>query len=44
MAKVELEFILDPDTQLFFEKGIRGGVSYILRDMEKPTISINNPI
>ena len=29
MTKVELELIPDPDMYIFFEKGTRGGVSYI---------------
>ena len=29
MAKIKLELITDPDTYIFFEKGTRGGVSYI---------------
>ena len=29
MTKIELEFIPDPDMYLFFEKGTRGGISYI---------------
>ena len=29
MAKVELELITDHDMYIFFEKGMRGGVSYI---------------
>ena len=29
MTKVEVEFIPDPDMYIFFEKGTRGGVSYI---------------
>ena len=29
VTKTELELILDPDTYIFFEKGIRGGISYI---------------
>ena len=29
MTKVKLEFIPDPDMYIFFEKGTRGGVSYI---------------
>ena len=29
MKKVELELIIDPDMYRFFEKGMRGGVSYI---------------
>ena len=29
MAKVKLELISDLDMYIFFEKGMRGGVSYI---------------
>ena len=29
MTKVEVELIPDPDVYTFFEKGMRGGVSYI---------------
>ena len=29
MTKVELNLIPDPDMYIFFEKGTRGGVSYI---------------
>ena len=29
MTKVEVELIPDPDVYTFFEKGTRGGVSYI---------------
>ena len=29
MTKVKLELISDPDMYIFFEKGMRGGVSYI---------------
>ena len=29
MTKVELELITDPDMYVFFEKGMKGGVSYI---------------
>ena len=29
MTKVELELIIDPDMYVFFERGMRGGVSYI---------------
>ena len=29
MTKVKLELITDPDMYIFFEKGIRGQVSYI---------------
>ena len=29
MKKIELELIADPDMHILFEKGIRGGISYI---------------
>ena len=29
LTKVELELITDPDMYIFFEEGVRGGVSYI---------------
>ena len=29
MTKIELELIRDPDMYIFFEKGTRGGISYI---------------
>ena len=29
MTKVKLELISDPDRHIFFDKGMRGGVSYI---------------
>ena len=29
MKKIKLELISDPDKYIFFEKGMRGGVSYI---------------
>ena len=31
ITKVELELISDADMYLFFEKGMRGGVSYIFK-------------
>ena len=31
MTKFKLEFISDPDMYIFFEKGMRGGFSYISR-------------
>ena len=37
-AILELKLISDTDMYLFFEKGMRGGVSYI--SMVKPTINI----
>ena len=39
MTKVDLEFISDADIYLFFEKGMRGGASYISEDITKPIIS-----
>ena len=33
MTKVELELIPDPNMCIFFEKGTRGGVSYISRSI-----------
>ena len=35
MSKVEFELILDPDLFILFEKGIRGGVSYISNSYNK---------
>ena len=35
MTKIKLEFILDPDMCIFFEKGTRGGASYILNRYSK---------
>ena len=29
MTKIKLELITDPDIYIFFEKGTRGGISYI---------------
>ena len=40
MTKVKLELISDPDMYIFLGKGMRGGFSYILIDIVKPTISI----
>ena len=37
-TKVELEFISDSDMYLFFEKGMRSGVSYI----SKRYVKVNN--
>ena len=36
ITKVELKLISDPDIFLFFEKEMRGGVSYISRRYSKP--------
>ena len=38
MTKVELELITDPDMYIFFEKGMRGGVSYISNKYSKANI------
>ena len=35
MTKVELELISDPDMHIFFEKGMRDGVSYISNKYSK---------
>ena len=42
MTKVEHELISDADICLLFEKGMRRGASYILRETIMPTISIQN--
>ena len=36
MAKIKLELITDPDMYIFFEKGTRGGISYISNRYSKP--------
>ena len=35
MKKIKLELISDPDKYIFFEKGMRGGVSYISNKYSK---------
>ena len=35
LTKIEPELISDPDMYLFFEKGLRGGVSYIYKRYNK---------
>ena len=35
MTKIELEKINDPDKYMFFEQGMRGGVSYINKRYSK---------
>ena len=35
MAKIELQLISDPDMYIFFEKGTRGGPSYIFNRYSK---------
>ena len=36
MTKIKLELISDPDRYIFFEKGTRGGISYISSGYSKP--------
>ena len=35
MTKIELEKINDPDKYIFFEQGMRGGISYINQRFSK---------
>ena len=35
MIKIELEFIPEPDIDIFFEKSTRGGISYISKKYSK---------
>ena len=42
MTKIKLEFISDPDMDIFFEKDMRGGVSHIFNSYNKATLSIRN--
>ena len=35
MIKIELELIPDPDMYIFFQKGTRGGISYIANRYSK---------
>ena len=37
MTKIKLELIPDPDMHIFFEKGTRGGISYISKIYSKAT-------
>ena len=36
MTKIKLELIADADIWIFFEKGTRGGISYISNNCSKP--------
>ena len=40
MAEIKLELIPHPDMYIFFEKGAKGGICYILIEVAKPTINI----
>ena len=40
MIKVELEKISDPDKYMFFEQGMRGGISYINKDIVTQIMNI----
>ena len=42
MIKFAFEFISDADMYLLFEKSMTSRVSYISRDIAKPTISMQN--
>ena len=39
MTEIKLEKISDIDKYLFIEKGLRGGISYIVKDMQKQIIN-----
>ena len=39
MTKIELELIPDSDMSIFFEKGTRGGITFLI-DTATPTINI----
>ena len=41
MSEVELEKISNLDKYIFFEQGIRGGISYINKRYSKPTENVN---
>ena len=41
MTKIELEKINDPDKYMFFEQGMRGGVSYINKRYSKASKNVN---
>ena len=41
MTEVTLEKISDPDKYMFFEQGMRGGVSYINKRYSKPFKNVN---
>ena len=41
MTKIELEKISDPDKYMFFEQGMRGGVSYINKRYREASKNVN---
>ena len=41
MTKVQLEKISDPDKYMFFEQGMRGGVSYINKRYSEASKNVN---
>ena len=41
MTEVTLEKISDPDKYMFFEKGVRGGVSYINKKYRDASKNVN---
>ena len=41
MTKIELEKINDPDKYMFFEQGMRGGVSYINKRYSEASKNVN---
>ena len=41
MTKIELEKISDPDKYMFFEQGMRGGVSYINKRYSEASKNVN---
>ena len=42
ITKINLELIIDPKMYIFFEEGIRGGISYIAIDGVKTAINTWN--
>ena len=39
-TKIELEKLSDPDKYIFIEKGMRGGICYIMKDTAKQIMNI----
>ena len=42
MTKIELKKYSDPDKYMFFEQGMRGGVSYINKTYSEASENVNN--